>query len=133
MSQTGTEKPESSAAESYAEKLFIEANALESALNAEDSATKANSILEKGYARINQLNEVLYSDTIISDNDRIECLRELGFALQRITQSKKNASEATLRARKLRDIANKLTAQRIAAHENNQLSGRGEIYVFDNE
>jgi hypothetical protein len=60
-------------------------------------------------------------------------LRELGLAVQRITQSKKNASEATLRARVLRDNANKLTAQRIAAHEKNQLSGRGEIYVFDNE
>jgi hypothetical protein len=117
--------------ESYAANLFNEANAIESALEVEEEVSDLNNDIENNIEKVNRLAANLYND--MSDNDRVECLRELGLAVQRITQSKKNASEATLRARVLRDNANKLTAQRIAAHEKNQLSGRGEIYVFDNE
>lgn len=117
--------------ESYAANLFNEANAIESALEVEEEVSDLNNDIKNNIEKVNRLAANLYND--MSDNDRVECLRELGLAVQRITQSKKNASEATLRARVLRDNANRLTAQRIAAHEKNQLSGRGEIYVFDNE
>jgi hypothetical protein len=102
----------------YSKRLFEEADAIQRALEADEDASEANEKL------VNIRNEVDRLTTKLSNNNmsgymRVKNLRSLGFAVERAGDLEISAFKATQQASKLWDIANKLTARRIAEYKTN--------------
>jgi len=102
----------------YSKLLFEEADAILRALEADEDASEVNEKL------VNIRNEVDRLTTKLSNNNmsgymRVKNLRSLGFAVERASDLEISACKATQQVSKLWDIANKLTARRIAEYKTN--------------
>ena len=102
----------------HSKLLFDEANALERALECDEDASKANQKVVDSTKEVDLLTKNLYSDNV-SGYTLVTNLRNLGFAVERMINHKISAFKATQQAIKLWDIANKLTARRIAEYKTN--------------
>jgi hypothetical protein len=102
----------------YSKRLFDEANAIQRALEADEEASEANKKLVNIRNEVDRLTTNLYNDNV-SGYTLVANLRSLGFAVQRTGDLEISACKATQQASKLWDIANKLTARRIAEYKTN--------------
>ena len=113
----------------YSELLLEEADAIEEAVEKEKDVSKANKAVENSCNAVNRFTESLYSDTSVSDDTLMFKLRNLITAVNNNIRDKVWAFKATQKAHKLRDIANKLTASRIAEYKTNQTCNNGNCQL----
>ncbi len=101
----------------YSTRLFEEANAIQLALEVDEEASEANEKLVNIRNEVDRLTTKLYSNHNVSGYMRVKNLRSLGVAVERAGDLEISACKATQQAIKLWDIANKLTARRIAEYK----------------